>query len=193
MNIFIFASNFWQDFLSNSLATLLGVVIGIPVALIIDRFVTKNKDKKEISKQREELRLRKRQLLNLFRDSLQKNLSLVEQMEKELTPNIVIFYNVDTQLLESTSSIKYENIDDLNLNQQLDSIRYELIHLHRKIDLQLDIEYSAYRAFGNYLESRTKIIEVITAHIPKVKQEILDALFNINLQLKDPEDPKKTI
>jgi len=105
-------------------------------------------------------------------------------MDCELKPEVVIFYNVDTQLLESTSSIKYEIIDDLNMNRQLDSIRYELLHLHRKIDLQLDIEYSAYKAMGNYMARRTQLIGAITAHFPRVKQEISDTLSIIAAQLK---------
>ena len=66
-------------------------------------------------------------------------------MERELNPEPVIFYNVDIQLLEGTCSLKYEIIDNLDLNRQLDSIRYELLHLHRKFELQLEIEFSAYK------------------------------------------------
>jgi len=68
---------FWQNFVSNSLATLLGVVVGIPVALLIDRLVTQWQEKKEISKQKEALLQRKNQLLQMLKDALQKNLALV--------------------------------------------------------------------------------------------------------------------
>ena len=171
-----FDFTFWQNFVSNSLATLLGVILGIPVAFLIDRWVTQWQEKKEIIKESETLQQRKAQLLQTLKDALQKNLDLVEQMERELKPETVIFYNVDTQLLEGTSSLKYEVIDNLDLNRQLDSIRYELIHLHRKVELQLEIEFSAYKAFGNYMERRKQLVEAITVHLPRIKQEIKNAL-----------------
>ncbi len=104
-------------------------------------------------------------------------------MEQELRPDVIIFYNVDMQLLESVSSIKYEMIEDLDLNRLLDSIRYELIHLHRKVELQLEIEYSAYKAMGNYMDRRSQLIGAITAHFPRIKQEITEALNIIATKL----------
>lgn len=177
MEFFDFA--FWQNFVSNSLATLLGVVVGIPVALFIDRLVNQWQAKEEIRKQKERLQQRKSQLLQTIKETLQKNLALVEQMEKELTPEAVIFYNVDVQLLEGTSSLKYELIDNLELNRQLDSIRYELLHLHRKIELQLDIEFSTYKAMRNYIAKRTELVGAILAHLPRIKQEISSALSDM--------------
>ncbi len=174
MEFFDFA--FWQNFVSNSLATLAGVVVGIPVALLIDRLVSKWQAKEEFNRQKEAAQRRKIQLLQTLKDALQKNFALVEQIEKELSPEAVIFYNVDLQLLEGTSSLKYELIDNLELNQQLDSIRYELIHLHRKIELQLDIEFSSYKAMGNYMAKRRQLVGAITMHLPRIKKEISDAL-----------------
>jgi hypothetical protein len=174
MEFFDFA--FWQNFVSNSFATLLGVILGIPVAFFLDRKINQRQEQQEIAKQQEILSQQKAQLLQTLKESLQKNLTLVEQMESELKPETVIFYNVDTQLLEGTSSLKYEIIDDLDLNRQLDSIRYELLHLHRKVELQLEIEFSAYKAMGNYTAKRKQLVETIIAHLPRIKEEIKNAL-----------------
>jgi hypothetical protein len=174
---------FWQNLVSTLLATILGVVFGIPVAFFIDRKITQWQEKNEITKQKNALIQRKKQLLQLLSETLQKNLKLVEQMENQVKPEYVIFYNVDTLLLESTSSIRYEIIDDLNLNRQIDSIRYELLHLHRKVELQLEIEYTVFKAMGNYMTTRTELIGAIIAHIPRVKQEISDTLSIIAAQI----------
>ncbi|MBW1796037.1 MAG: hypothetical protein JRJ38_16715 [Deltaproteobacteria bacterium] len=178
-----FDTAFWKDFASNVLATLLGVAVGIPVALWIDRFVSRRRESKEIAERRNALTQRKNQFLQMLHEALRKNLALVEQMERELRPESVIFYNVDTQLLESTSSMKNETIEDLDLNRRLDSIRYELLHLHRKVELQLEIEYSPYKAMANYMDRRAQLVEAITAHFPRIKQEIREALAIIAVAL----------
>lgn len=57
-----FGFTFWQDFISNSLATLLGIVAGIPIALLINSFL-------EQSSEREH----KRKILNLLYGELEYN------------------------------------------------------------------------------------------------------------------------
>lgn len=92
MEFFDFA--FWQNFASNSFATLLGVTLGIPVALLIDRLVNQWQEKEEFTKQKDALQQRKTQLLQTLKDNLHKNLALIEQMERELKPETVIFYSL---------------------------------------------------------------------------------------------------
>jgi len=180
-----FDFSFWQDFVSNSLATVLGVLVGIPVALCLNRFLTRRQESRETSKQQVLATQRRHQLLQILREALQKNRDLVLQMEQELRPKTLIFYNVDTQLLEATSSIKYEILDELELSRLLDSIRYELLHLHRKVELQLEIEYSAFKAMGNYGETRAGLVQAIRAHFPRIKDEISQALDMISAQLPE--------
>jgi len=103
-----FDCQFWQDFVSNTLATVLGVLVGIPVALWVDRLVAHWQEAREVSQKQVLAAQRRHQLLQMLREALQKNHDLVVQMEQELRPETLIFYNVDTQLLEATSSIKYE-------------------------------------------------------------------------------------
>lgn len=176
---------FWQNLVSNSTATLIGVILGIPTALFINRQITKVEETKVAEYKRTEQVLRKKQLLSIIRESLEENLALLEQMESELAPNYVIFYNVDTELLESTSSVKYEFIDNLRFNRLIDSIRYELLHLHRKVELQLEIEYGGYRAIRGYFEKRTPLVGAILSHIPLIKTQISEALENISQMTVD--------
>ena len=178
-----FNFGFWQNFVSNSLATVVGVVLGIPAALWINRWISNIEDQKERDRQKEIKAERCKDLLRLLRGALEKNQKLLEQMEREIRPDYVIFYNVDTQLLDATSSLKYEIIENLELNQLLDSIRYELLHLHRKVDLQLEITYSAFQAISSYEESRKRLVEAILAHIPNIKSEIDEALRMIDAEL----------
>jgi len=122
-----FDLSFWQSIVSNLAATFVGVALGVWTALSLEGRKTSKTAKQK-----------KEQLITLLHGSLQKNLNLLEQMSKEL-PAQAIYYNVDIELLEATASLKYETIDDLDFNREIDQIRYELLHLHRKVDLQLQL------------------------------------------------------
>lgn len=183
MEISFFDITFWKDFVSNLSATLIGVALGIPGALFIDRYLSGIKAFEELDQERHEANIRKKQFLQMILESLQKNLALIAQIEEQLKPETVIFYNVDTQVLESTSSIKYEIIGDFSLNQRLDSIRYELLHFHRKIELQLEISYSVFTASHNFHATRVQLVKAIIDHIPRIKKEITEAIEIIIQQI----------
>jgi len=180
-----FDFRFWQDFASNSLATLLGVLVGIPIALWLNRLLTRWQESRKTSQEQALAAQQRRQLLQMLREALQKNRDLILQMEQQLRSKTVIFYNVDTQLLDATSSIKYEILDDLELSRLLDSIRYELLHLHRKVELQLETAYSAFKAVDTYREMRDRLIQAIHDHFPRIKDEIGQALDMISAQLPE--------
>jgi hypothetical protein len=165
---------FWQDFVSNSLATVLGIVLGIPAAFWIDRLLQK---KQETGNRIE--------LLQLMSDTLEKNHKLLIKIEEDLKPGYVFFYNVDTLLLDATSSLKYEILDNIKLNQLLDSVRYELLHLHRKVNLQIEISFSTFRAMDDYMETRAGLVHNILANVPEVKSEISKALELISVELEN--------
>ena len=180
-----FTLGFWQDFVSNFIATLFGVVIGIPAALLINRLASKKQDEKETAYQREIFLQKQNQLLQMFMETLQKNLEIIDRVADELRPEKVLIYNVDTQLLESTSSVKYEIVENIELNRQLDSIRYELLYLHHKIDLQFGIEFSAYAAMSNYMGKRKELVGVIKGRLPTIRAKIMTPLSEIPALLSE--------
>lgn len=82
-----FNVQFWQDLTSNALATILGILIGIPVALWIDRLLSNWQEAKEASKKLAVEAQKRRHLLQMFQGALEKNYDLVVQMERELRPD----------------------------------------------------------------------------------------------------------
>jgi uncharacterized membrane protein len=180
-----FDFGFWQDFVSNSLATLLGALVGIPIALWLNRLLTRWQEHRKTSQEQALAHHRRNQLLQMLRETLQKNRDLILRMEQELRSKTVIFYNVDTQLLDATSSVKYEVLDDLELSHLLDSIRYDLLHLHRRVELQLEIAYSAFKAMDTYRQMRDSLIQAIHDYFPRIKDEIDQALDMISAQLPE--------
>ena len=67
-----FDTSFWQSFLSNALATFLGVIIGIPVALWINKLI-------DIKKESE----KKNKILKVLADELTDNLNYLEIWKEE--------------------------------------------------------------------------------------------------------------
>ena len=53
----------------------------------------------------------------------------------------------------------------------VDSLRYELSHLHRKVELQLETAYGAAAAMTGFKRSRADLIDAIHAHAPRIKAE----------------------
>lgn len=103
-------------------------------------------------------------------------------MTSELTPDSVITYNVDTSLLESTASLKYEIIDHLDLNRRLDALRYELQHLHRKVELQLEVEFSSTSAITRS-HYRVRLVDTIRNTLPTIINEINEVMALIDAEL----------
>lgn len=175
-----FDIEFWKDVSSNGLATLLGALVGIPIALWLNRLIDSRRQKADKEMIKSQMVERRKQFSAMLVAALQKNAALVAQMKQQLTPNKVIFYNVDNLVLESTSSLKYELIEDLDLNRLLDSIRYELDHIHKKVELQLETVYSSYRAMGGFQKNRTQLIQAIIDHFPRVESELHEAITKLN-------------
>src|SRR5260221_14297955 len=99
MNLFDF--NFWQNLLSNALATFFGILIGIPIALGIDRALSARRNREEVQRSLEIARQRELQLLRLLSTALRKNLELLTEMGPYYEQGAVVFFNVDVELLEA--------------------------------------------------------------------------------------------
>jgi len=155
-----------------------GVIVTV-IAIVIPVWWDNRKKRIEerINKQRdaEATNAKRLQLLNLLREAMRKNLQLVSQAEEELKQQI-IFYNVDTVLLEATASMKYELITNVELNRLTDSVRYELEHLHRKVDLQLEIWISAQENSEQIMEDE-QILDIPSRRLMHTRNQIIGSIF----------------
>jgi len=141
-----FDDTFWQGVISNLIATLLGVVIGIPVALWVDRTLTRRRKKEDDNRATEVERARRAHLLQIIRNSLTKNDELLAEMLPYYEKLYIVWFNVDSELLESTNSLKYELIQDLELVELLDNIRFDLSVIHRGVEIYQSAAYSSFTA-----------------------------------------------
>jgi len=156
-----FDVSFWQNVVSGAAATLIGAGLGVLSAFWIDRRITQHRIKE-----------RRTQLLGILSETLQENRGIAQRLLGHAAPGVAIFYNFDISLLESTASLKYEVISNLTLNKELDSIRNALRLLHGKVELQLEIAYSTFRAIGSYAQIRGQLMDSIAQQVPPLIAQI---------------------
>jgi len=162
-----------EDILFNSLATLLGVVIGIPVALWIDRKTRK-------SAQREKAEA----VLSALKEEINHNVDLLKQIQEELKPDIMITYNLDMNTWRATSLQEFEGIISHELLRKIFRIYYEFEHMSRKIDTQFNMHYSVVRATNVYLQEREKVVDSILSHASILEKEGKELVKEIEAELK---------
>jgi len=82
--------NFWSDFLANFIATLLGAVIGVPLALWVNRIQQEHIEKKDDENRRKLAESRKQQIV----DALEVELTYNKSLFSKFVPQEA--YNEDT-------------------------------------------------------------------------------------------------
>jgi hypothetical protein len=184
------ASPFRDLFLGNMLATITGVVIGIPVALALTRH-QQRAEANAIAKQAErQAAQRKTQFLKMIQFSLAGNASFLQNVAKNLSPGAAIYPNIDMEQLEATASLKYEIIGNLRLSGQLDLVRFHLRLIRRLLDLSLEFLYSHDRFAlepAVFLKEHKGIVDRIQDQIPRALEVIGDAANMIGEELKEAD------
>jgi hypothetical protein len=132
---------FLENFMGNWAATMIGAVIGIPIALWLSRRQQREQEKRELETQQQEAVARKAKILNLIRSELQYNRD--QLMESKTETNHVVFINGLKDELWSAFSDggELEWIRDLQL---LYDISFAYHYVRRLIYLEkmyLEIEY----------------------------------------------------
>jgi len=99
---------------------------------------------------------------------------MVERISREFReePARIFFGNVDTSILDSTASMKYELIVDLRINKVVDSLQNYLRLLQRKVALQLEISYSSFRAMADFVQMRRELVDSIVNQCPGLIDQI---------------------
>ena len=155
------------------LATTFGVLIGIPVALWIDRKTRKRRDRE-----------RAIGVLLALKEETTHNLSLLRQIQVELRPDSIIYYNMDMNTWKKATPLEdFELVIDRRLLRHIYRIYYEFEHLNRKIDTQFSMHYSVVRAMGVYLEERKAIVASILGHAKTLEKESEQLLKDIDVEL----------
>ncbi len=154
------------------IATLFGILIGIPVALWIDR-------KTRISSQREKAIA----VLSALKEEINHNVALLRQIQTELKPNSVIYYNMDMNTWRAASLEEFEDVIFNEVLRKIFRIYYEYEHMSRKIDTQFNMHYSIVRSMDTYLQERKQIVGAILVHATTLEKESEQLINEIENEL----------
>jgi hypothetical protein len=160
-----------MDNAAQILLTFLAALLGIPAGFALEHSLNKRRDK-----------ARHVSLTNTLRETLERNRDLLNNIQHQLTKADPIFFNVELTVLESTGATMYELLDPA-LCAGIDSIRYELAHFAREVDILLELEFNA-TARGlqladgrNFYESyRTSLVVELNEHVDVIIPVIAAAL-----------------
>lgn len=142
----------------------LGAVLALPVGL-------------EINRQWERIRnsTRRTEFLAALRLALAKNQKLILKIKEELDEGRIPTFGMDLMLLDSTNHEKY-GLLRLSLCAQLDTVRYELAHLSRKLDQLFAMHCDPSMVWGGHIkkrdELRESLIKTIRDHLPALEATI---------------------
>ncbi|HLC33829.1 MAG TPA: hypothetical protein VJJ70_02370 [Anaerolineales bacterium] len=179
-------SGFRDSFLGNFWATVIGVAIGVPIALALNRRLQQDEDTSRLQQSKLETDRRTTQYLKMLQLSLLTNATFLDLIAQRLLPGTVIYSNLDLEHLESTASLKYQLIDDIVLNGTIDSIRFNLRFISRLMDLNVQLSFGPFRAaMGEtaFLSEQTAIINRIRTTVPDAKRDIDKALQLVGQKL----------
>ncbi len=136
-DVLTISENFWNiEFWQQFVATILGVVLGIPAGLWLNR----RQERQDVKKSSQERNARRSQLRRIICTATDSNRQIVMHLREHIDKNIV-FFNVDTTVLDSTSAAKYELLDDLAACLAVDALRFHLHTLYREIELLLRVSF----------------------------------------------------
>jgi hypothetical protein len=165
--------SFWQQVA----ALVVGIPIGFGVSMGVNHYWQKwSVEPRENAARRQ----RQRTLIRVLTDNLHRNKGLVERVIEELEKSVIPTFNVDLTLLDSTAQLKFEVLENLELCQALDELRYELDHTHRQIDIWIDVAFSGSRTKSAFQTIEPAIRAAIALRLPGDKSRIISLVTKLN-------------
>ncbi len=105
---------FWQQFL----ITVIGLIVGIPFALALNRW----EEQRERRDERRSETARRRQFIQALRSAVDRNRVVLEGMAEAMRPTAIMFHGIDLAFLRATASLKYEMLDSVELGASIDEL-----------------------------------------------------------------------
>ena len=184
MSTCIFDQQFWLGALSNTIATVIGVVLGIPVAFWINRRILAGQEKQQREREgRERQRIASR-VLNSLHEEISSNKEVLDKLINEL-PERVVFYNLSTSAWTSTTNKMLETIDDFELIQTIATLYGEYEQIKHQIDAQFTMHYSVLVAMDDYYEIREDLIRPTTEFAKTLVTKSTDVLSKVESWVND--------
>lgn len=176
---------FWTTFLASGLATIVGVILGIPVGLTLHNWIERKRQRRF----QLEIKKRERQLLQILKEALQENSRITTKILQDVNriysgpTNEEISDNVDISAIRSTTTFRYEVIKNLELNFNLDKLCVHLERAHFLLNLQLEQYHLRTHYPNHWSDIRKGILNTIRYEVNKLPREINTVISLIDDEL----------
>lgn len=170
-----FDVTFWQQLV----ATLIGVMIGVPIALWVNRL----QERREARGREEVTRRRKEQLVIALTTEVTFGQTLAAEMLDALSkPGKIVVGELDTAVLDATASLKYELLD-VPLCDALDKLRYYMKGANRFVDQQLRLFHDPATKTTEIVRTGQPTVTMYDEMMPAVQSRLRDALTKVREQV----------
>jgi len=156
----------WEDFIVQLTATLLGVIVGIPVALWLNRRYTMSKKTEE-----------RKDLLEFLKENLEDNKKILNNMLGNFDSDFIVHNRLNLATWPLFSK-KINALNNLDLQKRILHTYYMLENISKKVEIKFEMHYSTFRAMQNYAQEREQLKLIIAGDIGIVNREI-DEILNI--------------
>jgi len=163
----------WSFFLPALVATIVGVALGIPIGLWLNRRAS------EYDRQREEEQARQRRLsvLRALQEEVAHNLDLLEQIEGQLRKRGLPFYSLDTDMWPLLGSEVAQAVTSEKTLTLVSRLYFEFDHMKRKLDAIFQIYANPVMAASDLSTQRfTELSNSILAQLPDTKNRCKEVL-----------------
>lgn len=166
----------WAFFLPTLVATIVGVTLGIPIGLWLNRRASEYQRHRE----EEQAGQRKLSVLKALQEEAAHNLDLLNQIEDQLNKNEVPFYSLDTDMWALLGGEVAQAVTSENILTRVSLLYFEFDHMKRKLDAVFQIHAYPNVAARSLGEQRfTGLCKSILLQLPPTKNlcnEVLSML-----------------
>jgi F0F1-type ATP synthase membrane subunit c/vacuolar-type H+-ATPase subunit K len=170
-------SDFWTNFVASLLATLAGIILGIPVGFALDRRMQSIAREAQVRKDRQHQQQLTKTILNAVHRELRENLDSLLAIQHEL-PDRVVHLNLVVSSWQTASGIALETVQNFNLIQSIAKIYADFDIIRRDLAAQFEMQFSVMVAMDTYEELRRSLvietIRRIEIAVPAVKVVLLN-------------------
>jgi uncharacterized protein YacL (UPF0231 family) len=166
----------WTLFFPGLVATVIGVALGIPLGLWVNRQAS------EFQRRQEEKRASQRKLavLEALQEEVRHNLELLNQLEGEIKSNQVPFYTLDTDTWGFLGGELAQIVSPETVLTRTSRLYFEFDHMKRKMDALFELFANPLMGASSVWKQRYSALSgSILVHLPPTKQlcdEVLELL-----------------
>ena len=177
--------SYWDDLMSNWLATMIGVGIGIPIALWLSRKQQASEEEVRREEAADEDRDRKAKVLSLLQGELRHNRDmLVNRVKMREKGHFVPIHRLKTTTWSTFSDGgELQWVRDLDLLEIMSTAYYYVYELTRIENLFMEVHYSA-TDWSRRRDARSEVDLTIDPTIATALEKTEQALQNIGVNLK---------